>query len=432
MKMKNHKTVIFCIRVQALLVFLCCFLCFSVGAVAAEEDSEIPFPVQSAKNSVWKITSPLGSGTGFFIGPRLFVTNFHIISSMLENHTLKDIFLFQEQEEEFVSLQIKQVVALSALYDLALIEVERSVEHYLTLRDSPPESEEDLFVLGYPQKSFTEIKKTGSILFSGYEYYSFAVNHFNLFGGSGSPVLDEQGKTVGVASRANKNILHAFNVEHSMEFFKRNIGIDCTVFTSVEDCITEAIESLEVLAEQGSIAAQFSLGYIYKDSDPQKTFKWFMKAAEQGHPEAQFNVGVMHYYERGVEQNFQKAFEWFTRAAEQSDHVPAQYNLGSMYSKGEGVEQNFQKAVEWWEKAAQQNLAVAQFDLGVTYAEGDWIAKDLQKAFEWFLKAAKQGHPDAQLNLAALYIQGVGVEKDLDRAKYWLLKSIENLLKQSN
>lgn len=170
--MRNLR-VVFCEKIPV-LVFCIVLNCFAVSSFGAglPEDSEIPPLVQSAKNSVWKITSPLGFGTGFFIGPRLFVTNFHVLSPMLENHTLKDIVLFQEGEN-FALLGIKQVVALSALYDLVLIEVEKSVEHYLTMRASPPESEEDLFVLGYPEEFITEIKKTGRILFSGYGYYSF-------------------------------------------------------------------------------------------------------------------------------------------------------------------------------------------------------------------------------------------------------------------
>ena len=53
-------------------------------------------PIQSAEKSIWKIESPSTSGTGFFVGPRFFVTNLHIISSMLQDHSITDITLSQK------------------------------------------------------------------------------------------------------------------------------------------------------------------------------------------------------------------------------------------------------------------------------------------------------------------------------------------------
>lgn len=43
----------------------------------------------------------------------------------------------------------------------------------------------------------------------------------------------------------------------------------------------------------------------------------FLKAAEQGDKDAQYNVGVLYYYGEGIEKNIQMAHEWFLKAAEQ-------------------------------------------------------------------------------------------------------------------
>ena len=40
-------------------------------------------------------------------------------------------------------------------------------------------------------------------------------------------------------------------------------------------------------------------------------------AAEQGHAEAQYNLGVMYDHGHGVDVNYKKAIEWFEKAAEQ-------------------------------------------------------------------------------------------------------------------
>ena len=79
----------------------------------------------------------------------------------------------------------------------------------------------------------------------------------------------------------------------------------------------------------------------------------YLKKAQQGDPEAQFNLGWCYANGKGVKQDWQKAIEWFTKAAEQGSAV-AQRNLGWCYEDGKGVKQDYKKAVEWYTKAAQQ------------------------------------------------------------------------------
>ena len=52
--------------------------------------------------------------------------------------------------------------------------------------------------------------------------------------------------------------------------------------------------------------------------------------------------------------NYKKAIEWYKNAAEQG-HANAQCNLGVMYYNGRGVDVNYKKAIEWYEKAAEQD-----------------------------------------------------------------------------
>ena len=78
-----------------------------------------------------------------------------------------------------------------------------------------------------------------------------------------------------------------------------------------------------------------------------EAFKFCSVAAEQGHAEAQFNLGVMYDNGQGVKQDYFKAFEWYQKAAEQG-LAYAQYNLGNMYYNGQGVRQNYTKAKEYF------------------------------------------------------------------------------------
>jgi len=62
---------------------------------------------------------------------------------------------------------------------------------------------------------------------------------------------------------------------------------------------------------------------------------------------------------RGVEQSYATALEWWRKAADQG-HADAQYNIGVCYDHGTGVEQSSATALEWWRKAAAQGHAAAQ------------------------------------------------------------------------
>jgi S1-C subfamily serine protease len=73
--------------------------------------------------------------------------------------------------------------------------------------------------------------------------------------------------------------------------------------------------------------------------------------AEQGVADAQYNLGKMYYFGKGVPQDYKTAVKWFTLAAEQG-YAGAQYNLGVMYDNGEGVIQDNVYAHMWWNIAA--------------------------------------------------------------------------------
>jgi TPR repeat protein len=63
--------------------------------------------------------------------------------------------------------------------------------------------------------------------------------------------------------------------------------------------------------------------------------------------------------------DYAEAVIWYRRAAEQG-HAQAQYNLGFMYGSGLGVPQDDAEAVNWFRLAAEQGLAQAQTHLGLT------------------------------------------------------------------
>jgi TPR repeat protein len=93
--------------------------------------------------------------------------------------------------------------------------------------------------------------------------------------------------------------------------------------------------------------------------DYAEAVRWYRKAAEQGHAEAQCNLGSMYHQGKGVKQDFAEAVRWFRKAAEQ-EHARAQFNCGAAYANGEGVNQDYAEALRWMHKAAEQGLADAK------------------------------------------------------------------------
>lgn len=88
------------------------------------------------------------------------------------------------------------------------------------------------------------------------------------------------------------------------------------------------------------------------------------KAAQEGDPEAQNNLGNMYISGQGITQSDTKAFEWYQKAAVQG-HASAQFNLSIMYEYGLGVSKSEEKATDWLQKAAQGGDTGAQLYLSI-------------------------------------------------------------------
>jgi TPR repeat protein len=106
----------------------------------------------------------------------------------------------------------------------------------------------------------------------------------------------------------------------------------------------------------------------------------------------------------------------WTSAANQG-HADAQYNLGAVYTHGQGVFQSFEEAARWNRKAAEQRHAQAQLFLSDKYSCGEGVSEDLEEAARWNRKAADQGCSNAQFNLGVIYRDGEGVTQDFEEAE---------------
>lgn len=184
-----------------------------------------------------------------------------------------------------------------------------------------------------------------------------------------------------------------------------------------------AIDSLVELATKGDAQAQYELANRHIDTAggvPKvhlEAVHWLRKAAEQGHADAQADLGAMYAVGLGVQQDYVAGAAWLRQAAEK-DHLEAQANLGMLYV-GSGLERNPVEGAKWLHRAAEKGHPVAQMALGTLYSTGDGVPKDLARAAHWLGQAAEQGDAMAQLFLADQYVNGQGVLQDYVQAHKW-------------
>ena len=123
--------------------------------------------------------------------------------------------------------------------------------------------------------------------------------------------------------------------------------------------------------------------------------------ADAGDAAAQFGLGFS-LANSGTDSDYTQAARWYRLAAEQS-HPLAQFNLGVMYSKGQGVARDQSISLMWMSKAAQLGDAGAQYELGIRQhrlsmdrAEEEAIELKTE-AYKWLQLAAAQGYGDSEI-----------------------------------
>jgi len=175
-------------------------------------------------------------------------------------------------------------------------------------------------------------------------------------------------------------------------------------------------EQMQNAAALGDSQAQFDWGdLLCKKNDHKQGVAWFQKAAEQGHTEAQYELGSCYYNGLGFEKNNTQAIFWLKKATGQG-HKEAE-KLALQIKQEEAQRQK----EEQMRNAAVQGDSQAQFDWG------DLLCKknDYEQGVSWFQKAAEQGHAEAQYKLGFSYYNGIGIKKDFDQTIYWAKKASE-------
>jgi hypothetical protein len=146
------------------------------------------------------------------------------------------------------------------------------------------------------------------------------------------------------------------------------------------------------LAQQAQTAQQWST--LTADE-----LKALQQKAEKGDAAAQSSQGSGDDSGRGVPQDRAQAAAWYRKAAEQGD-PRAQFNLGLMYRYGPGYSPNLDRWVEAFGLAPGHASPKAQSSPAAKYNPGSGIPKDYIEAHKWMSLAAARATGDNQRRFA--------------------------------
>ncbi len=79
--------------------------------------------------------------------------------------------------------------------------------------------------------------------------------------------------------------------------------------------------------------------------------------AAKGDPKAEYDLGKLYYYGKGVPKSYFKAAYWAKKSAAQGN-AKAEYALGVLYFYGQGVPKNYSKVTYWWKKSCQHRIKI--------------------------------------------------------------------------
>lgn len=215
---------------------------------------------------------------------------------------------------------------------------------------------------------------------------------------------------------------------------------------------SQTVARIEREARSGQMQSQFNLGRIYYTGygvgrSDAKAREWFGAAADQGHPAAETQYGLMLFHGQGGASDRERGLSYLKKAAEHGDihgqavygalalkplidpqpelvgylvkaadagDLVAQNALGRVvYYLGAGAPYDDVKALKYLRMAAEQHDPSSMNDLGERYLSGEGVLKDEARGLSLLKASADAGFPDAQAQYGFMQVKGLyGVHQD--------------------
>lgn len=141
---------------------------------------------------------------------------------------------------------------------------------------------------------------------------------------------------------------------------QHNLGYLYHVGKGVTQSDAQAMIWYRKAADQGYAPSQFNVGVMFEEgqgvrADLDQAIAWYTKAANQDYLKAEQKLADLYISRR----DFANALTWVRKAADQGD-PGEQFNLGSFYFNGWAVPKDNAQARLWYSKAAAQGSKAAE------------------------------------------------------------------------
>jgi len=197
----------------------------------------------------------------------------------------------------------------------------------------------------------------------------------------------------------------------------------------------------------------------FSNKDYKNAAEYFRKAAEDGHADAQFNLGILYIKGLGVPKNNEDALRWLGKAAGQG-HTGAKKELGLIQSGDQGAKKGVGKNLEllreiietsdektkimmrlfstqmgipqgqdesaFIRKLAEDGDLDMQASIARSYQFGDQYRQNYEEALKWYTKLAAQEDRSAQCKVGEFFFMGYGTAINLAEAEKWWRKAAIN------
>jgi TPR repeat protein len=153
------------------------------------------------------------------------------------------------------------------------------------------------------------------------------------------------------------------NIDTALEYFNAGKKVFVTSNDEFEKELNDMYKFMKDVKDlsdnKNAINILRELGNMFKRSNQyNKAAPWYHLAASHGDADAQFELGQIYNYSRGVHQDYAEAERLYTLAAEQG-HAEAAYNLGIMYYEGKGILKDEKKAMQFFNLASEKGYQAA-------------------------------------------------------------------------
>lgn len=186
----------------------------------------------------------------------------------------------------------------------------------------------------------------------------------------------------------------------------------------------QVAEQWLIKAANTSADAQMLLGYLSHlgelDQTPndEAAKKWFEMAAKSI-PKAWVGLGFIY---ETVDKNYISARLAYEHAQVKEQRL-ANYNLGLIYEYGKGVPVDVTKAQKHFLASAEKGSSHAMLRLAHVYMGGGAQGFYAHEALAWLKKAAASGQRDAWYELGLMYEAGIATRLNFDEAKIYYQKA---------